>query len=55
MRPAPSLQGKGRPRVRRSPEEVLAWLDSLTLCSERIPQLPEEALARESFYRDQLD
>jgi hypothetical protein len=36
----------------RSPEEVRAWLDSLTQFSNRIPQLPEEAFTRESFYQD---
>ena len=36
----------------RTPEEVRAWLDSLTQFSDKIPQLPEEAFTRESFYQD---
>jgi post-segregation antitoxin (ccd killing protein) len=36
----------------RSSEEVRAWLDSLTQFSDKIPQLPEEAFTRESFYQD---
>jgi hypothetical protein len=36
----------------RSSEEVRAWLDSLAQFSDKIPQLPEEAFSRESFYQD---
>jgi hypothetical protein len=36
----------------RSSEEDRAWLDSLTQFSDKIPQLPEEAFGRESFYQD---
>jgi hypothetical protein len=35
----------------RNPEEVRAWLDSLTQFSDKIPQLPDEAFTRESFYQ----
>lgn len=42
----------GSRRPSRSPEEVRAWLDSLTQFSEKIPQLPEQAFTRESFYKD---
>lgn len=46
------LQGSGRRKPSRSPEEVRAWLDSMTQFSDKIPQLPEEAFTRESFYQD---
>jgi hypothetical protein len=46
------LPGNGTPRPSRSPEDVRAWLDSLTRFSDKIPQLPEEAFTRESFYQD---
>jgi hypothetical protein len=36
----------------RSSEEIRAWLDSLTQFSDKIPQLPEDAFTRESFYQD---
>jgi hypothetical protein len=49
------LQGKKTPRVPPNPAEVRAWLDSLTQFSDRIPQLPDEAFDRESFYRYRLD
>lgn len=45
------LQG-GSPRPARTPQQVREWLDSLAQFSARIPQLPEEAFSRESFYRD---
>ncbi len=38
------------PRLSRKPAEVREWLDSLTQFSDRIPQLPDEAFTRESFY-----
>jgi hypothetical protein len=47
---APSLSKVGRAR---SSDEVRAWLDSLTQFSDKIPQLPEEAFTRESFYQDE--
>ncbi len=39
-------------RLSKNPAEIREWLDSLTQFSDRIPQLPDEAFARESFYRD---
>ena len=41
----------GTRRPSRNPEEVRAWLDSLTQFSDKIPQLPDEAFTRESFYQ----
>ena len=42
----------GTRRPLRNPEDVRAWLDSLTQFSDKIPQLPDEAFTRENFYRD---
>jgi hypothetical protein len=42
----------GARRPSRKSEEVRAWLDSLTQFSDKIPQLPDEAFTRESFYQD---
>jgi hypothetical protein len=39
-------------RLSRNPAEIRVWLDSLTQFSDKIPQLPEEAFTRESFYQD---
>lgn len=39
-------------RPSRKPEEVRAWLDFLTQFSDKIPQLPDQAFTRESFYHD---
>jgi hypothetical protein len=44
------MNGTSRPS--RKPEEVRAWLDSLTQFSDKIPLLPDEAFTRESFYED---
>ena len=49
------LRGNGTRKPSRSPEEIRAWLDSLAQFSDQIPQLPEEAFSRESFYRDPSD
>jgi hypothetical protein len=46
------LSANGVRKPSRSPEEVRAWLNSLTQFSDKIPQLPEEAFTRESFYQD---
>jgi hypothetical protein len=46
------LRGNGARRPPRSPEEVRLWIDSLAQFSDKIPQLPEEAFKRESFYQD---
>ncbi len=46
------LRGGGAHKPSRSPEEVRAWLDSMAQFSDKIPQLPEDAFTRESFYRD---
>ena len=43
---------KGTPRPPRSPDEVSAWLDSLTQLSDKIPELPDEAFTRQSFYQE---
>ncbi len=42
----------GTRRPSRNPEDVRAWLDSLTQFSDKIPQLPDEAFTRENFYQD---
>ena len=44
--------GNGSRKASRSPQEVRAWLDSLAQFSDKIPQLPEEAFKRESFYQE---
>jgi hypothetical protein len=36
----------------RSREEIRAWLDAVSQFSDQIPQLPDEAFTRESFYQD---
>jgi hypothetical protein len=36
----------------KSPEEIRAWLDEMAQFSDQIPELPDEALTRESLYRD---
>lgn len=40
-----------RPR-RRTREEMVAFYDTLAAHSDKIPQLPDEAFTRESFYQD---
>jgi hypothetical protein len=45
-------QGNGMRKAPRSPQEIRVWLDSLAQFSDRIPQLPDEAFTRESFYQD---
>jgi hypothetical protein len=42
----------GTRRPPRKPEDVRAWLDALAQFSDKIPQLPDEAFLRESFYQD---
>jgi len=46
------LRDNGSGRASRNPHEVRTWLDSLAQFSDKIPQLPEEAFRRESFYQD---
>jgi hypothetical protein len=49
------LARESAPAVKRGPwtrEESRAWLDRLAQFSDRIPQLPDEAFTRESFYQD---
>ena len=46
------LQDNGIRKASRSPQEVRVWLDSLAQFSDKIPQLPDEAFTRESFYQD---
>jgi hypothetical protein len=36
----------------KSPEEIRAWLEDMAQFSDQIPELPDGALTRESFYRD---
>jgi hypothetical protein len=36
----------------RTPQESRAWLEKLAQFSDQIPQLPDEAFTRESFYQD---
>jgi hypothetical protein len=50
--PTDDLRTDTAPRLSRKPGDVRAWLDSLTQFSDRIPQLPDEAFTRESFYQD---
>jgi hypothetical protein len=47
-------EASSNPRVSRfrTPEESRAWLDKLAQFSNQIPQLPDEAFTRESFYQD---
>lgn len=45
------LLANGTRRPLRNPQEVRAWLDSLSQFSDKIPQLPDEAFSRESFYQ----
>jgi len=40
------------PQKRLSSEEFNAMLDSLAQFSHKIPDLPDEAISRESMYRD---
>ena len=41
------------PRARVfTPEESRAWLDRMAQFSDQIPDLPDEAFTRESFYQD---
>jgi hypothetical protein len=47
-----ALLENAAPKVSRDPQEVRAWLDSLAQFSDKIPQLPDEAFARESFYQE---
>ena len=37
---------------RRTREEMRAFYDALAAHSDKIPQLPDEAFTRESFYQD---
>jgi hypothetical protein len=43
--------GASVPR-RRTREEMRAFYDALAAHSEKIPQLPDDAFTRESFYQD---
>ncbi|HEX6493887.1 MAG TPA: hypothetical protein VF018_00295 [Acidobacteriaceae bacterium] len=36
----------------RTPEEIRAWLQEMAQFSDQIPELPDEALSRESIYQD---
>jgi hypothetical protein len=36
----------------KSREEIRAWLEDMAQFSDQIPELPDESLTRESFYRD---
>lgn len=48
---AVTTTGNSVPR-RRSREEMRAFYDALAAHSDKIPQLPDEAFTRESFYQD---
>ena len=37
---------------RRTREEMAAFFEAMAVNSEKLPQLPEEAFTRESFYQD---
>jgi hypothetical protein len=41
-----------RDRTWRTEKEMQAFFDAMAANSETIPQLPDEAFDRESFYRD---
>jgi len=43
--------GAATPR-RRSRKEMEAFFEAMAANSEKIPQLPDEAFARETFYQD---
>jgi hypothetical protein len=45
-------QRSGYRKPARTPQEAREWLDSRAQYSAKIPQLPEEAFSRESFYQD---
>ena len=45
----PVVKAYAPPRTR---EEIRAWLDKMAQFSDLIPQLPDEAFTRESFYQD---
>jgi hypothetical protein len=47
-----AFSASGTQRRPRNADEIRAWLDSLTQFSDKIPQLPDEAFTRESFYQD---
>ena len=40
------------PRRQRTREEMAAFFEAMAVNSEKIPQLPDEAFTRESFYQD---
>ncbi len=40
------------PPRRRTREEMQAFFEGITANSDQIPQLPDEAFTRESFYQD---
>jgi len=40
------------PSRRRSRKEMEAFFEAMAANSDKIPQLPDEAFTRESFYRD---
>jgi hypothetical protein len=46
---APAVKAYAPPRTA---EEIRAWLDEMAQFSDQIPQLPDEAFTRESFYQD---
>ena len=43
-------RGNGTHKASRSSQEIREWLDALAQFSDKIPELPEEAFTRESFY-----
>jgi hypothetical protein len=43
---------RATPARRRTREEMRAFFESMAANSDKIPQLPADALTRESFYQD---
>lgn len=43
---------RGAPPRQRTREEMAAFFEAMTVNSQNIPQLPDEAFTRESFYQD---
>jgi hypothetical protein len=46
-----AVTSKSKPR-HRTREEMQAFFEAISANSDKIPQLPDEAFSRESFYQD---
>ncbi len=48
-----AISSGSSPKLRtKTPEEIESFLDAMSVNSEKIEQLPDEAFLRSSFYRD---